>query len=280
MTRYFIVSAVLLLASCTSSGPSTDELRGPIGKADVLGTCEGACGDIAWSGECYCDEVCATYGDCCADYEEACPATDVQACGGLLGQGCDAGEYCHYEAEAMCGAADQTGVCLPEPELCYEVYSPVCGCDGVTYSNECFAHHAGTSVSSEGECAPPPGQVCGSRGLPTCDEGQFCDYAPEASCGASDQPGTCMPIPEVCTQDANPACGCDGVTYNNACRANVAGVSVAHLGPCEPAPEIIVCGGFANLQCPEADQVCVDDPTDSCDPDNGGADCAGRCVVP
>jgi hypothetical protein len=36
------------------------------------------------------------------------------------------------------------------------------------------------------------------------------------------------------------------------------------------------CGGIANLQCP-AGQICVEDPTDSCDPQNGGADCGGVC---
>jgi hypothetical protein len=37
-----------------------------------------------------------------------------------------------------------------------------------------------------------------------------------------------------------------------------------------------MCGGIAGFQCPEG-QVCVDDPTDNCDPANGGADCIGIC---
>lgn len=37
------------------------------------------------------------------------------------------------------------------------------------------------------------------------------------------------------------------------------------------------CGGFAGIQCP-GDLVCVDDPSDDCDPQNGGADCGGICV--
>lgn len=39
------------------------------------------------------------------------------------------------------------------------------------------------------------------------------------------------------------------------------------------------CGGIAAIQCPEG-LVCVDDPTDSCDPQQGGADCGGICVHP
>lgn len=37
------------------------------------------------------------------------------------------------------------------------------------------------------------------------------------------------------------------------------------------------CGGFAGTKCPKG-LTCVDDPTDSCDPSNGGRDCIGICV--
>lgn len=37
------------------------------------------------------------------------------------------------------------------------------------------------------------------------------------------------------------------------------------------------CGGFAAISCPEG-LVCVDDPNDTCDPNQGGADCGGICV--
>jgi hypothetical protein len=39
------------------------------------------------------------------------------------------------------------------------------------------------------------------------------------------------------------------------------------------------CGGFAAIPCPEG-LLCVDDPNDSCDPTQGGADCGGVCVDP
>ena len=38
------------------------------------------------------------------------------------------------------------------------------------------------------------------------------------------------------------------------------------------------CGGIAAIPCPEG-YVCVDDPTDTCDPNQGGADCGGICVA-
>ena len=39
------------------------------------------------------------------------------------------------------------------------------------------------------------------------------------------------------------------------------------------------CGGIAGITCPRGLR-CVDDPRDSCDPKNGGADCGGICVPP
>lgn len=38
------------------------------------------------------------------------------------------------------------------------------------------------------------------------------------------------------------------------------------------------CGGLAGTSCPEG-LVCVDDPSDDCDAQRGGADCAGTCAV-
>jgi hypothetical protein len=37
------------------------------------------------------------------------------------------------------------------------------------------------------------------------------------------------------------------------------------------------CGGIAGFPCPEG-LTCVDNPRDSCDPKQGGADCGGICV--
>ncbi len=38
-----------------------------------------------------------------------------------------------------------------------------------------------------------------------------------------------------------------------------------------------MCGGIAGIPC-SSGKVCIDDPTDDCDPDKGGADCSGICV--
>lgn len=37
--------------------------------------------------------------------------------------------------------------------VCIEIYEPVCGCNEVTYANECYAEVSGVLSWTEGECS-------------------------------------------------------------------------------------------------------------------------------
>lgn len=74
----------------------------------------------------------------------------------------------------------------------------------------------------------PFGSTPCSMGGSECTFVEFCETLP----GACDGIGLCAQLPEVCPV-YDPACGCDGNTYDSACEAARAGVSVESFGgPC------------------------------------------------
>ncbi len=85
------------------------------------------------------------------------------------------------------------------------------------------------SVDAGDMFMPPTGMGCANNSQ--CMGGQFCDKP----CGAA--LGRCSQQPAFCDGESRPECGCDGVTYWNACLRRQAGVGFRDRGPCvDPIP--------------------------------------------
>ncbi len=167
---------------------------------------------------------------------------------------CGSAEMCFVLA---CG--DTQGGCLDRPTTCSQQYDPVCGCDGVTYSNPCIAAQAGQSVAHEGSC------TCGGASNKTCTQGFYCAYA-AATCGDAFREGVCAALPVACSNVPGPVCGCNKKTYNNECAAAAAGQSVDHQGACVPQ----VCGGPMRIACASGADSCVYPDGTCADPNRFG----------
>jgi len=75
-----------------------------------------------------------------------CPS--VGACGGPGNIACPEDQFCS-RPDGVCDPLS-LGICADVPSDCPSVVDPVCGCDGVTYSNSCYADVAGVGSFAPG----------------------------------------------------------------------------------------------------------------------------------
>jgi len=81
--------------------------------------------------------------------------TEGQACGGIQGLACPQSQFCDINMPNVCGGADLSGICRVPPQACALIYAPVCGCDGITYGNDCERQAARMQLDHPGECQKP-----------------------------------------------------------------------------------------------------------------------------
>ena len=70
----------------------------------------------------------------------------------LTSTDCSEGEYCAKDMDKGCNSI---GTCkqIPSDTLCVLQLDYVCGCDGKTYQNACFAAAYGVNVNYKGKCS-------------------------------------------------------------------------------------------------------------------------------
>ena len=159
------VGAALGAASCVPIAPGTPcELVAGVDLCGLGLFCmfpDGDCGPEAGTCEprptqctlefapvCGCDD--RTYGNDCAAFAAGVSIAHQGECDGDCSSNaeCRNDEFCEF-AEGTC---EPDGECAERPEVCPELFAPVCGCDGETYGNACEASAAGVSIDQDGEC--------------------------------------------------------------------------------------------------------------------------------
>jgi Kazal-type serine protease inhibitor domain len=130
-------------------------------------------------------------------------ASSSDAFGPSGARGCVNNEGCRSDEVCIpTSCSDPRGTCV-RPSLCNAEQDPVCGCDGVTYFNDCLRRQQGMGFQHDGECDEKVARPCHPF-LP-CDPDTRCKMLLfNRSCDpANFVPGKCWKIPD-CSSRGEP----------------------------------------------------------------------------
>ena len=69
---------------------------------------------------------------------------------GLIIWGCEDNDSANSQTCCNSGCIDESKI--SDDYNCDDYYEPVCGCNGITYGNKCYAENAGVTEWTEDEC--------------------------------------------------------------------------------------------------------------------------------
>lgn len=153
---------------------------------------------------------------------------------------CNPGVQIAYRGDCINGGlvsstGNQNG--SSESSACSTLYYPVCGADGKSYTNNCQAALANTTVAYNGLCLADKCQ-CNGNYNPVCgSNGKTFDNSCLAQC--ANVPiayyNSCEDCSVPCPTYANYVCATNGLTYRNNCQLVCQGTAVlAQGGLCSP----------------------------------------------
>ncbi len=120
-------------------------------------------------------------------------ASDEAHPGCMRNEDCADDQFCSKSA-----CQDASGRCEKRPTLCDAAPSAACGCDGISYFNDCLRRASGVASSTPGEC-DANAVHCGGLDDGACPAEAYCaKLLPPGPHCPGDPRGTCWVLPSAC----------------------------------------------------------------------------------